>query len=106
MAVMETSPAAHIQVHADGIARVGNTRVSVMDIVLDRLAYGWSPEEIVYQHPGLSLGQTHAALSWYYDHQAEIDAQIEQDSQEIARRRNLACESPFVKRMRAEGHLP
>jgi hypothetical protein len=35
--------------------------------VLDKLAYGWSPEEIHFQHPALSLAQIHAALSYYYE---------------------------------------
>jgi uncharacterized protein (DUF433 family) len=37
---------------------------------LDHLAYGWSPEEMHYQHPPLSLAQIHAALAYYFDHQA------------------------------------
>jgi hypothetical protein len=40
-------------------------------------AHGSSPEEISFQHPHLSLAQIHAALSYYYDHQQEIDAYIE-----------------------------
>src|SRR5215831_1490821 len=33
--------------------------------VLDKLAYGWSPEEMHPQHPDLTLGQINAAL-WYF----------------------------------------
>lgn len=106
MPVLDAPPASHIRLDEKGIARIGNSRVSVMDIVLDRLAYGWSPEEMHYQHPHLSLAQIHAALSWYYDHQADLDAEIESDSREIARRRASAGESPFVRRMRAEDRLP
>jgi uncharacterized protein (DUF433 family) len=29
-----------------------------------------------FQHPGLSLAQIHAALTYYYDHQSEMDAEI------------------------------
>jgi hypothetical protein len=31
--------------------------------VLDKIAYGWIPEEMHLQHPHLSLAQIHAALS-------------------------------------------
>lgn len=106
MPVLEHTPAAHIRIDDNGTARIGNTRVSVMDIVLDRLAYGWSPEEIHFQHPHLSLAQIHAALSWYYDHQSEMDAEIDRDTREIARLRASAATSPFVERMQAEGRLP
>jgi uncharacterized protein (DUF433 family) len=33
--------------------------------------------------PNLSLGQIHSALAYYYDHQEELDAEIEQDYQEV-----------------------
>ena len=33
-------------------------------------------EEIYFQHPGLSLAQIYAALTYYYDNQAELDTEI------------------------------
>ena len=56
--------------------RTGGTRAKVNEIVLDKLAYGWSPEEIHFQHPHLSLAQIHAALTYYYENQVHLDAQI------------------------------
>jgi hypothetical protein len=46
-------------------------------VALDKIAHGWSPEEMHFQHPNLSLAQIHAALAYYYDHQQELDADIE-----------------------------
>jgi hypothetical protein len=46
---------------------------------MDKLAYGWSPEEMHYQHPNLSLSQIHGALACYYDHQQEIDNDIQSE---------------------------
>ena len=40
--------------------------MKVTEVVLDKIAYGWSPEEIHFQHPHLSLAQIHAALTYYY----------------------------------------
>ena len=54
---------------------------------MDQIAYGWDVQEIHRQHPHLSLGQIHAAFAYYYDHQEEIDAQIQKDSQEYERLR-------------------
>ena len=38
---------------------------------------GWSPEELAFQHPYLTLGQIHSALAYYWDHQEELDHDIE-----------------------------
>ena len=46
------------------------------------MAYGWSPEEIHFQHPHLSLAQIHGALTYYYEHQSDLDAQIRRGLEE------------------------
>ncbi|MGH7128121.1 MAG: DUF433 domain-containing protein, partial [Planctomycetaceae bacterium] len=66
-----TLPESHILIDEKGVAWVRGTRARVIDIVLDKLAWGWSPEEIHYQHYGqYSMAQIHAAFCYYYDHQA------------------------------------
>lgn len=67
-----------IELDGQGVAWLGGTKVKVTEVVLDKIAYGWSPEEIHFQHPSLSLAQIHAALTYYYENQAHIDAQIKQ----------------------------
>ena len=67
----------HIHFDDKGVAWVDDTNTKVIEIVLDQLAYGWSPEEIHFQHPHLSLAQIHAALSYYHDHRTELDAAIQ-----------------------------
>jgi hypothetical protein len=47
------------------------------------MAHGSSPEEMHVQYPHLSLSQIHAALSYYYEHQAELDADIERRDREV-----------------------
>jgi hypothetical protein len=42
------------------------------------------PEELVRRFPHLTLAQIYDALSYYYDHQAEIDAEIEKNLGEDA----------------------
>lgn len=51
-------------------------RVRVAQIVMDYLAHGWSADEICRQHPHLLTAEVHAAMAFYCDHQAEIDAEI------------------------------
>ena len=68
--------ATQIELDGRGVAWIGGTKVKVTDIVLDKISYGWSPEEIHFQHPHLSLAQIHGALTYYYENQLNLDAQI------------------------------
>jgi len=96
------APLAHIRID-DGRALIDGTSYKVLDVVLDHLAYGWSPEEVYFQHYGeLSMAQIYAALSYYYDHQAELDADIQRQLRDVEALRAHAGPSPFVARMRAE----
>jgi len=47
----------HIVLDDRGIPVLKGTTLKVIDLVVERLAYGWSPEELVFQHPSLTLGQ-------------------------------------------------
>jgi len=103
---MPIPPTAHIHLDARGVAWIDDTNVKVVEVVLDKRAYGWSPEEIHEQHPGLSLAQIHAALSYYYDHQPAIDAYIEQQLKWVEAMAVQEGDSPVRQRLRALGKLP
>ena len=70
---------ARIEIDGSGIAYIEGTRTKVAEVVMDRRAYGWSPEEIHFQHPHLTMSQIHAALAFYCENQVEIDGWIEKD---------------------------
>ncbi|HEV7890984.1 MAG TPA: DUF433 domain-containing protein [Pyrinomonadaceae bacterium] len=74
---MSTVASAHVEVDEDGVAWIDDTRVKVIEVVVDKIAHGSSPEELHFQYPHLSLAQIHAALAYYYDNQAVLDADIE-----------------------------
>jgi uncharacterized protein (DUF433 family) len=95
----------HIRLDAQGVAWIDDTNVKVVEVVLDRLAYGWSPEEIHFQHADLSLAQIHAALTYYYDHQPTLDAEIARQERVVHRLRQEVGESPLVARLKARGLL-
>ncbi len=65
------------------IPMIAGTRTKVVELVLDYHAYEWSPEELQFQHPNFTMGQIHSALAYYWDHQAELDADIERRWQEV-----------------------
>ena len=77
----------HIEIDDKGVASITGANTKVVEVVLDKLAYGWSPEEIHFQHPHLSLAQIHSALAYYYDNQEKLDSEIEQQRQEAERLR-------------------
>ena len=78
-----TVAAPHIRIDPEGRAWIDDTNVKVVEVILDHLAYGHSPEEIHLQHPHLSLAQVHAALTYYFDHQARLDAEIERRYRQV-----------------------
>ena len=107
MAVVATR---NIYVDERGVPWIEGTGIKVKEVVIEKMVWGVTPEEMVADHPHWTLGQIHAALSYYYDHQAEVDAQIERDRQEVEALREEQetrfGESPFRRRMREMGKLP
>ena len=89
----------HIRLDDNGVAWIDDTNTKVIEVVLDHLAYGWSPEEIHFQHPHLSLAQIHAALSYYHDHQTELETEIQRQLAEVEALKTQAGESPIHKRI-------
>jgi len=67
----------HLSTSADGVPIIAGTTMKVVELVTAHLAHGWSPEELHFQFPHLSLGQIHSALAYYWDHKDELDADID-----------------------------
>ncbi|HKZ49400.1 MAG TPA: DUF433 domain-containing protein [Candidatus Nanoarchaeia archaeon] len=61
---------------AGGAPTIKGTRIRVSDIVIEFEYWGKTPDDIIRAHPHLSLAQVHAALAYYYEHVAEIKAEI------------------------------
>ena len=80
---MVAAPINHITLDERGVAYIAGTRMKVRQIVSEKRGWGLTPEQIQEGHPHLSLAQVHAALSYYYDHQVEMDAEMDQVKQEV-----------------------
>jgi hypothetical protein len=75
-----------------------------------------SAQNLQEQFPHLSLAQIHAALSYYYDNQADIDAQMAQEVAEYERLRADAIatgrqvtkpdKADVMARLKASGQHP
>lgn len=50
--------------------------MKVVALVLDKLTYGWSPEQLHFQHPALILGQIYSTLVYHWDLQEELDREL------------------------------
>jgi len=73
---MTTVAITHIELDGQAVAWISGTRTKVLELIVDKIAHGSTPEEMSLQYPHLTLGQIHAALAYYYDHRDELDRQI------------------------------
>ncbi|MGH2387907.1 MAG: DUF433 domain-containing protein [Chloroflexota bacterium] len=78
---------------ADGVLRVGGTRVTLDTLVAVFMA-GATAEEIVQRYPSLDLGDVYAVIGYYLHHRPEIEAYL-------GRRREQAS----AARCRQEAHF-
>jgi len=92
----------HVILNGDDVPVIDGTSMKVIELVLGRMAYGWSPEELHFQHPYLTLGQIYSALAYYWDHQEELDRDIERRLQFVDQIRQAMEPSPLVARLRAK----
>ncbi len=64
-----------------GKACIAGHRIRVMDVVILHEMRGLCPEEIVYQYPSITLADVHAALAYYFDNRAEIEADFRNEEE-------------------------
>ncbi len=93
----------HIVLDDKGTPTIAGTNMKVRELVSERLAWGWSPEELLLNHPYLTMGKIFSALAYYADHQTEIDQAIDADSQLAEELREKSQASPLAVRLKAQG---
>lgn len=96
---MTTVAQSHIEFDESGVARFAGTRFKIIHVIIDHIHWKWSPEAIQMQHPQLTMGQIHSALAYYYDHQQEIDEQIEESHHEAERLWAENVDSPIRRKL-------
>ncbi|MEW6126909.1 MAG: DUF433 domain-containing protein [Acidobacteriota bacterium] len=89
-----------IELDDKGVAWISGTKVKVIELAADKLAHGSSPEEMRFQYPYLSLAQIHAALAYYYEHQLELDSEIQRQWQEANEFAAFEANTPLQQRLR------
>lgn len=76
----------HIEVAAGvcgGRPCIRGTRIRVQDVVVWHERLNWSADEICSKHPQVTLADVYAALTYYHDHRAEIDRQMEEGRERV-----------------------
>jgi len=93
----------HVVLDEKGVPIIAGTNMKVIEIVLDKVAYGWSPEELYFQHPYLTLGQIYSALAYYWDHQDELDLDIERRLAFVNQTQKISEQTPLAARLKSRG---
>jgi uncharacterized protein (DUF433 family) len=99
--MMTVEPMTHILLDERGMAWIDDTNTKVIEVVMEWLAHRSSAEEIQHQHPHLSLAQVHAAMAYYYDHQPELDQQVERSCQFADRMQTGSTDQPVRSTLEA-----
>jgi len=94
---------AHIVVNNQRVAWIEDANTKVVELVAEVKAYGWSPVELAYQHPHLSLAQVYSALAYYWDHREEIERDLQRREELAKTLRREAGEHPLAAKLRTRG---
>ena len=55
----------YVELDEKNVPLIAGTTMKVIELVTGQLANGWSPEELHFQHPYVSMSQVHSALAYY-----------------------------------------
>ena len=69
---------------ADGVVRVGGTRVT-LDTVVAAFEAGATAEEIAQQYPSLKLADIYSVIGYYLRHHAEVQTYLAQHREQSSR---------------------
>ncbi len=72
-----------LSTNADGVVRIGGTRVT-LDTVVAAFREGATAETITEQYPSLALDQVYTVIGYYIRHQDEVNEYLERRRQAAA----------------------
>lgn len=76
-----------LNTNAEGAILVGQTRVTLATVIA-AFQQGATAEEIASRYPSLRLADIYGAIAFYLNHQAEVEAYLQQQQQESQETRN------------------
>jgi len=84
MSLAVTTQPIPLTTDADGVVRVGNTRVTLATIVA-AFREGATPETIAQQYPSLALADVYAVIGYYLNHRLDVHAYLQRHEEAAAR---------------------
>lgn len=93
----------HIVLDEERVPSIAGTTMKVAELVVEQQAYGWSPEELHFQHPYLDLGQIYSALAYYWDHREELDRDVRRRLELVTELSSETKSASLAERLRARG---
>ena len=72
-------------------------------LVMDYRSRALSPDEMVLHYPYLKIAEVYSAMAYYFDHQQEIDAEIEQEVDQASRENLSKARDPIWHKLKAKG---
>ena len=93
----------YIELDENNVPYIAGTTMKVIELVSGHLGFGWSPEEIKFQHPYLSMSQIYSALAYYWDNKEELDTDMQRRFEKVEMLRKQAGESALAKKLRSQG---
>ena len=94
-----------VTINKNGVPIITDTTMKVVELIGAHHAYGWSPPELHFQFPHLSMSQIHSALAYYWDHKEELDADMQQRLAYTDSSRREAGKSSLAAKIYAQGLL-
>lgn len=85
----------------NGVPVISSTTMKVIELVVEKMAYGWSPEELHFQHPYLSLGQIYSALAYYWDYTSDLEQDLERRLRTVKQAEQANRPSPLITKLKS-----
>ena len=93
----------HIQLDDNRVPVIEGTTMKVVELIASHLSYGWSPEELHFQYPHITLGKIYSALAYYWDHQAALESDMKQRLEKVKTLQQQAPHSRIAQNLKERG---
>ncbi|MEM9484893.1 MAG: DUF433 domain-containing protein [Cyanobacteria bacterium P01_F01_bin.116] len=96
-----------LEINADNVVLVGETRVT-LDTVVTVFKQGTTAEEIAYRYPSLKLADIYATIAFYLNHQQMVEDYLEArqtEAQEVQKLNEARLDASGIRdRLLARNH--
>jgi uncharacterized protein (DUF433 family) len=96
--IIDVEPAP-LQADADGVVRVGGTRVT-LDTIVVAFQQGATAEEIAQRYPTVMLPDVYAAIAYYLRHRHEVEAYLEEGERQgnaLRQKQEAKCDRQGIR---------